>query len=224
MTRTEGEMLFETYLKSQKIIQFEFEKNFPGKSKHPDYCVTLDGKQYLFEVKDFSQRNLPSSGQFAPEPEIRKRIDEARAKFREFKEYACALVLFNNSIGLLDLTSPMDVLGAMYGDVAIQMDVNITKGAAVPNSERSVFTTGGKMVNPKTGSPQNTTISALITLRHTTRTKCGERHLGVIFWDNHLASIRFPPTLFCGPFDEHFSLTGAEIGRTFIGSGLLESA
>ena len=77
------------------------------------------------------------------------------------------------------------------------------------------------MVHPHTGQAQNTTISALITLRHTSKTKSGEHKLGVIVWENMLARIPFPRELFRGKFDERYGLDGANVGPIFIGCGLL---
>lgn len=223
MARTEGERLFEEYLVSQGFIDFKYEKSFPNKSKRPDYSLTLKGEEYLFDVKDFEYYELPSSGLFSPERKIRDRIDDARDKFKEFKEWSCSLVLYNNNAPLMMLTEPHEVLGAMFGNVGIAWDVDMRKGDSIPNSERQVFMSGGKMLHPYTGQAQNTTISAIITLRHTSQTKSGECELGVIVWENMLARIQFPRELFRGRFDERYGLNGDNIGRVFTGDGLLSA-
>ena len=48
---TTGELLFQDYLDAMKY-PYEFEKEFPGKSKRPDYTITKGGL-FLFDVKDF---------------------------------------------------------------------------------------------------------------------------------------------------------------------------
>lgn len=53
-----SEQLFEDYLRLQGL-SFEFEKPYPGKSKLVDYTVPLCGRGFLFEVKQFEQKNYP---------------------------------------------------------------------------------------------------------------------------------------------------------------------
>lgn len=224
MARTKGERLFEEYLAFQGFIDVEYEKSFPSKSKHPDYSLNVDGVEYLFDVKDFEYYELPSVGLFSPEKKIRDRIDDAREKFKEFKEWPCSLVLYNNNAPLMMLTEPHAVLAAMLGNVGIAWEVDMSKGASVPNSEREVFMSGGKMVHPHTGQPQNTTISAIITLRHTSRTKSGKTGLGFIVWENPVARIQFPRSLFCGRFDKRYGLEGDNISCVFVGDGLSATA
>jgi hypothetical protein len=48
---TTGELLFQDYLALMRY-PYEFEKEFPGKKKRPDYTVTRNGV-FLFDVKDF---------------------------------------------------------------------------------------------------------------------------------------------------------------------------
>ena len=49
---TAGELLFQHYLDAMKY-PYEFEREFPGKRKRPDYTVTKSGGMFLFDVKDF---------------------------------------------------------------------------------------------------------------------------------------------------------------------------
>jgi len=55
--RTVGEKLFEEYLYSQGITDFEYEKERDGKAAKIDYAVTLE-REYLFEVKDFEYTGI----------------------------------------------------------------------------------------------------------------------------------------------------------------------
>src|SRR5580765_8447244 len=89
---TEGELLFQNYLNAMHYT-YEFEKVFPGKNKRPDYTVTRNEAQFLFDVKDF-EANMPLGfGAYDPYPPIREKIEQGRDKFKEFKEYPCSLVL-----------------------------------------------------------------------------------------------------------------------------------
>lgn len=104
--KTAGEAAFEDYLRSQGITDFIHEKPFPGKSKRPDYSVTLVGREHLFELKDI-EKELPTPAATRPDREhlsesedvdtepttssfvgfwdpygpIREKIDQARKKF-----------------------------------------------------------------------------------------------------------------------------------------------
>jgi hypothetical protein len=161
---TKGERLFEAYLLSQGITNYEFEKRHPDKSARPDYSVTLD-REYLFEVKDFEPKDLLMSGAYDPYTRIREKINQGYRKFKEYKEWPCCLVLYNNNASLVDLESPEIVLGAMYGNYGVSMEFNPELGTYDPTTKSFRFLKGGKMFRPNSSEPQNTTISALITLR-----------------------------------------------------------
>jgi hypothetical protein len=79
--RNISEQLFEDYLRL-RALPFEFEKPYPGKSKLVDYTVPVGGRDFLFEVKQFEQKNypLPQSGPTFVDPHraIRSKIDQAK--------------------------------------------------------------------------------------------------------------------------------------------------
>lgn len=173
--RTRGERLFETYLRLQGITNYEFEKSHPGKLKRPDYSVRLD-QEYIFEVKDFSPTDILIGGAYDPHNRIREKINEGSKKFKEYKEWACCLVLYNNDASLVHLESPEIMLGAMYGNYGVSIDFSPDTGELDPTTSRWEFHDGGKMIRPKQLEPQKTTISALITLRDV---EVGRRRLDV---------------------------------------------
>ena len=173
--RTKGELLFETYLRLQGITKYEFEKTHQHKRSKPDYSVQID-QEYLFEVKDFERKDILDGGAYDPYRRIRQKIESARKKFREYKDSPCCLVLYNNNASLVHLEAPDLMLGAMYGNYGITTEFNPDRGYFDPATMRWGFLEGGKMVRPKTSEPQNTTISAIITLRYV---EVGQRKLGV---------------------------------------------
>ena len=67
---THGELLFRDYL-DQMGYQYEFEKQFPGKSKRPDYTVYKDGGEFLFDVKHFEPYMPTGFSPYDPYPPIR---------------------------------------------------------------------------------------------------------------------------------------------------------
>jgi hypothetical protein len=230
--KTIGESLFEKYLDAMRY-PYEFEKEYEGKNTKPDYTVSKNGI-YLFEVKDFDEFMPLGIAAYDPYPRIREKIGQGRVQFKEFKEFPCSIVLRNNGNTFVHLEDPNIVLGAMYGDSGYTFPVKMDAGMSSEPPKRT-FIGGGKML--LAGEARNTTISALITLRHVAvgqnlLTKVwkefpdldfdgaieetgkryphfdlGERQLGVIVWENTVARIPLPRNLFNGPCDERW---GAE--------------
>lgn len=271
--KTAGEAAFEDYLRSQGITDFIHEKPFPGKSKRPDYSVTLVGREHLFELKDI-EKELPTPAATRPDREhlsesedvdtepttssfvgfwdpygpIREKIDQARKKFKEYKDYPCSLVIhLTRGFALID--DPKVIYGAMHGDPAIEFLVDKEKGRVVPDSQREVFTKDGRMTQPHWKDPQNTTINAIIALRGV---RIGEKrfvhehlaqfggdevyaHLGddvgydkteigrgVVVFENVHARVPLDRQLFRGRFDERWGADGDAVTRIFAGPGVLE--
>lgn len=126
----------------------------------------------------------------------------------------------------------------MYGDSGFRFPFSPETGLDMSKMERA-FLGGGSMVGPG-GKPQNTTISALVTL--TTLKPDYQKLVGlvrskqmsvqeciayaennpnldtnvivprVIVWHNAAARIPFPNELFCGPYDTHFGIVEEEDG------------
>jgi len=162
---TTGELLFQDYLDAMKY-PYEFENEFPRKSKPPDYTITKNGV-FLFDVKDFDPY-MPTlgGGSYDPYPRIRGKIDAGREKFKEFKEYPCSIVLRNNGNAFVHAERPEIMLGAMYGDTGFTLPINTTTGTACGDLTPA-FLGRGKMFRYGDGdNARNKTMSALITLRH----------------------------------------------------------
>lgn len=84
------------------------------------------------------------------------------------------------------------MLGSMYGDPGYRMPVDVETGTADPSRIDRTFLGGGMMVGPG-GKPENTTISALITLT-TVRPDHDPNSIvpRVIVWHSACARIPFP--------------------------------
>ena len=250
---TIGESLFEAYLILQGYTDFIHEQECEGKSKKPDYTVHINNEDYLFEVKDFVQtKPFPTMGSFDDYTPIRSKINEAQRQFKPYKNDGrpCSVVLHNVNVPLLDLHSPDIVFGAMEGNFGIIMPINVETGRANESAMHHAFLDGDKMIRPKTTEPQNTTVSALITLRYvhvgsvryrkyyrdgnnlpaTQRAQylkdvgfdTEEKHLGVIIWENRLARNPLPSHVFRGAWDERFIYDATQISRVYEGAGILE--
>jgi hypothetical protein len=247
-TKTAGEIVFEKYLNFQQI-PFEFEKEHPGKSKKPDYTIEWEGHPIVFDVKDFDPPNSITMGfgAFDPYPPIREKVAAGRKKFKEYKEYCCGLVLFNAGRPLIFLDSPDIMLGSMYGDSGFTFPVSLQTGVGDASKTKHAFLGRGKMIQPHWKQPENTTISAIITvdiirpfllemydLIAEDQTRDWETELRekipsfdkdlevprVVVWYNAFARMPFPPNLFCGDYDTHFGVMEQEQGVTHEGSAL----
>ena len=132
------ELRFQNYLEAMQY-QYEFERQFSGKNARPDYAVSMSNGLFLFDVKDLDPYTPLGFMQFDSRPCIREKINRGRKKFKEFKEFPCAVVLQDN--GNLQEPPPTDT----------------------PKTETGFIGGDGMMI--RNGRPQNTTISALVTLR-----------------------------------------------------------
>jgi hypothetical protein len=245
-----SEELFEKYLRSQDL-PFEFEKKYQDKSKLVDYTVPIDGRDFLFEVKQFEQRNypLPTSvsavDYYGP---IRAKIDQAQRKFKEYAGFPCCLVLHSNEAFVMD--DPRAAFGAMYGDIGIQIPVAAgIVTVAMPLPEPTFVGDNGKMV--RKDKPYNTRISALIHVyeyhvglatwirwvHQTQQRKDGtikqqdvdmpdidieEKCVAVSVWENMYASVPLPESVFKGAYDERWGLVGDYVRCKFKGRARID--
>jgi len=234
-TKNKSEKLFEQYLDQNGFEgKWEYEPAFEEKSKKSDYLLSWKENKFFFEVKQLEKKKNDSNVLFDIYKSLRGKIDEARKKFKEYKEFSCSLVVFNfgDSSAVL---KPDIILEAMLGSLGIAADFDTEKGGMVAGSERNVFTNGGKMINHM--RTQNTTISAIIVLeefRDNTEIKKAmkneiEKHgkpfegleqidvirklhqihhvesvPRLVVVENPFAQIAFPEDLFMSPFDERW--------------------
>jgi hypothetical protein len=227
-------------------LSFTFEKEYPGKSKRPDYTVPLDGRDWLLEVKEFTSDEIPKGGAFDPYAPVRAKIDAARRKFREYAEYPCALVIYNKD-AFVQIEKEFVILGAMYGDHGFRMPFDPEKGIGVGPLQPAFF---GRGKMRRTEGVFNRRLSAIITLRYhpagmrrfahwwkqvKVDMEAGlitqepepdfdvnEQHVGVIVWENVLADIPFPEDVFKGDFDERWGALDGDICCKFKGSGIID--
>jgi predicted nucleotidyltransferase len=98
---------------------------------------------------------------------VRKEIHEARKQFREFKDSPCVLVLYNvDDWEFRDW--PYVLFGAMIGDVGFRIPFDVARCVLTKGDGKGAFLDGGKMLDPKHGTPQNKTISAIAVLSERT--------------------------------------------------------
>lgn len=242
--QTAGELAFAKYL-TENGLPFEFEREHPGKLKRPDFAVDLD-REYLFDVKDMTSDEGRDFYDW-----IREQINQGSRKFREFKGTPCCIVMFASGTWDSKLVTPFVVLGAMYGNCGISIPFD--KNSQTFDSARTSysFLKDGKMMQPRFSKPQNTTISALVTLRelpvgqaklaeYYERTQpnvtfhwdpdiqtkvdfdISEKQLGAIVWENLYAAVPLPRSLFSGDWDERWAHEGNAFRSVHLGKKLAE--
>lgn len=240
--RTAGEIVFEEYLATQQL-SFEFEKQHDGKTKRPDYTIGWQDENLIVDVKDFdSPPNAGGFSAFDPYTNIREKIEQGRDKFKQFKKFSCGLVLYNAGGGIVLLHEEDIMLGSMYGDSGFTFPVNTSTGVGDSSKMERAFLQRGKMLRPNWKYPQNTTISAVITLsqirpHYLAMLDIMEEHPDmsptelegharqvipffdpnrqiprVIVWHNAVARIPFPEDLFRGPYDSHLGVIKQDDG------------
>ena len=169
-SRTKSELLFEQYLNASGITDFRFEREFQETSKRPDYSLTFNGAEILFEVKEFQPTpdDFFEGGRgYDPYAPVREKIGRARDKFQKLKQYCCCLVIYNAGKPLVHLDWHY-IYGAMLGDVGIRFPFIPGKGLIVEQTE-TAFLYNGKVRREKEGRStiiRNTTISAILVLNN----------------------------------------------------------
>lgn len=184
-----SELLFEDYVTEHSLGTLEHEPPHPGTLKLIDYRLHRHGQILWFEVKEFDDDERLSSasgGYFDPYVSIRAKIGKAAEKFRGYGGECCSLVLFNERANLVDICTPRAVLGAMLGNVAFSIPVDLETGQERGPST-SVFASGGKMIHPHVRKPQNTSISAIIALE---RFPVGQKEFQILLTQKEAADQR----------------------------------
>lgn len=236
-SKSHADLLFEQYLLSQCMRDFEYEKDWKmdGITTHPDYSVVHEGSTYIFEVKELDPKTPFSGFSFSdPYKNIRAKIKKVgyRNQLKPFKgRFPCCLVLWSND-DPRQLLDPFRMGGAMYGDIGFRVYFDSETGESVGKDSEVVFNTRGKMFTPGNKQTQNTTISALISLsvyptgqlwetlngqidstelRKMNLFQTNDTNLvvpGVSIWENEFAELPFPREIFNGPFDHRYIVEG----------------
>jgi len=244
MTQNVSELLFEDYLSLHQLGVPDHEPLIRGKSRRIDYRLPFKNQALWFEVKEFAEAPNCLDGSAEtygliqdPHIGIRRKIDKAAEKFREYQGECCSLVLYNSTLNLSLICTPAMVLAAMLGN------------AWLDNSGAWILKGGGRL------QPQlNTRISAVIALeqlqvgqkefrialtekqRSENRRFSGEeaydlfksrletyqrRVLRVLVYENLHAAKRLPEDIFTGPFDERWGpVDNQRIKKLYVGSEL----
>jgi len=168
VARTVSERAFEEYL-TKRGFPIRYEELPAGTTKPVDYTIEFARQTIRLDVKEWEPKGPQrGSGCFDPYEPIREKIEEGRAKFKQYKgrDEPCVLVVCHYGSQLIMLDA-MAIFGAMRGDFGIAIPFNVQTGAGDISTAKSTFLSGGKMIHhtPKGDVRfQNTTISAIAVL------------------------------------------------------------
>lgn len=156
-----SEKWFEEYLTAHGLADW---KRIPeGDGKRPDYEVTLDGTPHYFEVKEFETEPPHAGfGAFDPYAPIRAKINKAVPQFKQYTNSPCCIVLANPKQAFVMIEEPMQVWGAMFGNLGYS--VPFDPGAVGHVEVTNVFLRGGKLIDDGRKQALNARVSALIVL------------------------------------------------------------
>jgi hypothetical protein len=242
--KTQSEVLFEQYLKSQNL---KWNRIAESGQKQPDYKVAHGPMTCAFEVKEFADPEIKPTGGFSPCPPIREKILAASKKFKHYRDSCCALVLWNTSI--FRSTIPEIVLSAAFGEKVcenrtplgvepsvyyffgrseLRPNCNTRFSAIVilaPYQLNHVRLETWRRLNAKKQKGEQIEPSDQFNLLAQVESEgvTGSSYEGTIrtiVLENPYAKIPFPPDLFVGPFDQHWSMQLNCFQLSFMGSQL----
>ncbi|TWT46258.1 Nucleotidyltransferase domain protein [Phycisphaerae bacterium RAS1] len=159
-----SEKWFARYLQDHGICAAYEPSKRPGK-KNPDFVFEYETNNVRCEVKTLFRPFPLPRGVFCFDggyKSVRKEIHESRKQFKPYRSDCCVLVLRNEN----DWTfrdEPEFLFAAMLGDFAWSLPIGASRDGAWPGPTRA-FTRNGKMIDPKSGAAQNTTVSAIAVL------------------------------------------------------------
>jgi hypothetical protein len=127
--RTEGDLRIEAYAAERGFVVSEHEPDL-GIGVRIEYVIACDGAEAITEVKEFDWESWPirCSGTYSEEQmlqPIRRRIHEAARKLKKATVLRKPLVaVITDPKGVMaDRTGPMQMIGAIMGDLSIGIPV-----------------------------------------------------------------------------------------------------
>lgn len=164
-SNTASESLFELYLTENGYTEWTHEQPTPSKPTTPDYRVRFGAGDLYFEVKEFESDDLVQAAArsaYDPYHPLREKVNQAARQFKHYKEFPCSLVLSDPNAAGADIDEVEILIGTMLGNIGFV--VPFAESVDPDAAPTPLFTSGGKMVNYKHGTAQNTTISSIVSL------------------------------------------------------------
>jgi len=162
--KTKSEKLFQSYLQSNRLRNFEYEPKLPGSKKPPDFCLYYGRLRIVFQVKELGPRKELPDGPFDPHLSVKAKIEEAWRQLRDFPDECCCIVLHDLGYGPPVLTKDI-VYGTMLGKLKIFTPFDPRLGSLTDKSFTAFSNEGGE-VRWESGEPHKSNVSAIIVLEH----------------------------------------------------------
>jgi hypothetical protein len=122
--KTDSERCFAAYLDAAKH-EWTYEPAIAGQVKRPDFAVTHDGIQVIFEVKERRSSDdaalipMPSGARnFDPVAQTRHLLKKGLETLRDFDGHTCAVVIYNNGNRDARL-DPTCIYGSLVGNPGV---------------------------------------------------------------------------------------------------------
>lgn len=166
--QTESEKIFAAYL-DEHGYEWDHEPEIAGKRKRVDFRILWGGEHYFLDAKERAYKEVPPGPTtFDPKKGLKNLIRKGQAKFREYSEFCCGVVLYN--LGDPDtIISPLFIFQAMLGPAEMQFDFDPDQGRILEETGRNVFGQhGGQMIqnyDPLEARESTKHIAALIAVK-----------------------------------------------------------
>ncbi len=202
--RTHAERMLARYFASRgwsRGPEWQYEPEFLGRRRRPDFRLRLGGWKLMLEVKEFGRaESAPDGPRRGRHARIAAKIRLAQRQMREFRaDHVCAAVLCSGQDADADVSDPAVTMGALLGDGAFA----VHRGARAPRLHRL--------------RPDDPPVAAVLTIGE----HAGAVALSVV--EHPLAWPGFPSHLFQGPWDEHWALRDDGLARVFAGADRRET-
>src|SRR5262245_27214525 len=197
--RTHAERLLALYFEMRGWhcdVDWQYEPQFEGRHRRPDFRLRLGGWRLMLEVKEFGRaESAPDGPRRGCHARIASKIHLGERQMREFRrDHICAVVLLSGEDEDADVSDPAVMMGGLLGYRAFAEHC----GAAAPFQCR----------RPRR---DDVPVPAVLTLRETGGA------IAVTVVEHPLASPGFPSHLFQGPWDVHWALRDERLARVFAG-------
>ena len=203
--RTHAERLLARYFDARGWLrgpEWDYEPEFEGRRRRPDFRLRLGGWRLMLEVKEFGRaESAPDGPRRGCHSRIASKIHVGERQMREFRrDHVCAVVLHSGEDADADVSDPAVTMGALLGDRSFAQH----RGAEGLHPGRRV----GRDDLP---------VAAVLTVCEAG----GATAVTVV--EHPIAWPGFPSHLFQGPWDVHWAIRAEGLTRVFAGEALKAS-
>jgi hypothetical protein len=198
--RTHAERMLVRYFVARGWLRgpvWQYEPEFAGRRRRPDFRLRLGGWKLMLEVKEFGRaESAPDGPRRGRHARIASKIHLAQRQLREFRrDHVCAAVLCSGEDEDADVSDPAVLMGALVGDRSF----------------------GDRGDGPRPLSvhlrDDDPPVAAVLTLSD------AGGAVAVTVVEHPLAAPGFPSHLFQGPWDAHWAMRDDLLARVFAGAG-----